>query len=126
MALSRGQSETASEPSFMASVSRFGEATDPESRWSRPITSGPISPRATISLKASPSLWRSPKPTQQMRAGSPWKAIRSPAMSSQFARCASCGISSFTLASVFRMSSGSPESAAQRKGPIPRQNSGRM
>ncbi len=32
----------------------------------------------------------------------------------------------FTLASVLKMSSGSPESAAQRNGPMPRQNSGRM
>src|SRR5216684_2990337 len=39
-ALSSGQSDTASEPSFIASVSRLGLATDPESRWSRPITTG--------------------------------------------------------------------------------------
>ena len=39
-ALSNGQSDTASEPSRMASVSRLGEATDPESRWSRPMTTG--------------------------------------------------------------------------------------
>src|SRR6185312_11382748 len=37
-ALSRGQSATASLPSFMPSVSRKGEATEPVSRWSRPIT----------------------------------------------------------------------------------------
>src|SRR3546814_19395373 len=36
-ALSKGQSETASDPSRIASVSRLGEATEPESRWSRPI-----------------------------------------------------------------------------------------
>ena len=39
-ALRSGQSATASEPSSIASVSRFGEATDPESRWSRPMTIG--------------------------------------------------------------------------------------
>ena len=39
-ALSSGQSAIASEPSAMASVSRYGEATEPESRWSRPITIG--------------------------------------------------------------------------------------
>src|SRR5260221_562468 len=33
-----GQSATVSVPSFIASVSRFGEATEPQSRWSRPIT----------------------------------------------------------------------------------------
>src|SRR3954464_4305936 len=55
-ALSSGQSETASEPSRIASVSRLGEATEPESRWSRPITTGALSsPRAPISLKAGPT-----------------------------------------------------------------------
>ena len=54
-ALSSGQSDTASEPSCIASVSRLGLATEPESRWSRPITIGALSsPRATISLKARP------------------------------------------------------------------------
>ena len=60
-ALSSGQSAIASEPSAIASVSRYGEATDPESRWSRPITIGAdTSPLATISLKRSPALCRSP------------------------------------------------------------------
>ena len=39
-AFSSGQSAIASEPSAIASVSRYGEATEPESRWSRPITIG--------------------------------------------------------------------------------------
>ena len=100
-ALSSGQSETASEPSFMASVSRFGQATEPESRWSRPMTMGAFSsPLATISLKARPRRWRSPRPTQQMRAGRPWNWMRSCAMSSQLCRCVLSGSSSFTLASV--------------------------
>ena len=60
-ALSSGQSATASEPSAIASVSRYGEATEPESRWSRPITIGAdSSPEATISLNFSPALCRSP------------------------------------------------------------------
>ena len=126
-ALSSGQSETASEPSCIASVSRFGLATEPASRWSRPMTIGAFSsPDFTISLKASPARCRSPRPIQQIRAGRPWKAMRSPAMSSQRCRCASSGKSSFIFASVLRMSSGSPESATQRNGPLPRQNSGRM
>ena len=126
-ALSSGQSATASEPSRMASVSRFGLATEPESRWSRPITTGASSsPLATISLNANPALARSPRPSQQIRAGRPWKWIRSLAMSSQRCRCRSSGNSSFTLASVFQMSSGLPDSAAQRNGPLPRQNCGRM
>jgi hypothetical protein len=41
------------------------------------------SPRATISLKARPRRWRSPRPTQQIRAGRPWNLIRAFAMSSQ-------------------------------------------
>src|SRR5438309_7128019 len=51
-----GQSAIASEPSFIASVSRLGEATDPQSRWSRPITSGAFTrPLRTSSLKTSPA-----------------------------------------------------------------------
>jgi hypothetical protein len=42
-AFSSGQSDTASEPSCIASVSRLGEATEPESRWSRPMTMGAFS-----------------------------------------------------------------------------------
>ncbi len=41
-----------------------------------------------------------PRPTQQMRAGRPWNAMRSRAMSSQLCRCLLSGSSSFTLASV--------------------------
>ena len=60
-ALSSGQSAIASEPSSIASVSRYGEATEPESRWSRPITIGAdSSPEATISLNRSPARCRSP------------------------------------------------------------------
>ena len=60
-ALSSGQSAIASDPSAIDSVSRYGEATEPASRWSRPITIGAFnSPRATISLKRSASRCRSP------------------------------------------------------------------
>ena len=45
----------------IASVSRYGEATDPQSRWSRPMTIGAAtSPEATSSLKRSPARSRSP------------------------------------------------------------------
>ena len=44
--------------------------------------------------------------------------MRARAMSSQLCRCLSSGISSLTFASVLKMSSGSPDSAAQRNGPI--------
>ena len=60
-AFSSGQSAIASEPSAIASVSRYGEATLPQSRWSRPITIGALtSPLATISLNFRPALSRSP------------------------------------------------------------------
>ena len=56
-ALRIGQSATASVPSFIASVSRNGDATLPVSRWSRPITIGAdSSPLATRSLSATPNL----------------------------------------------------------------------
>ena len=60
-ALSTGQSPIASDPSAIASVSRYGEATEPQSRWSRPMTMGAeTSPRWTSSLKRSPARCRSP------------------------------------------------------------------
>jgi len=60
-ALRIGQSAMASEPSRIPSVSRSGEATEPASRWSRPITIGALTtPRATRSLNASPATCRSP------------------------------------------------------------------
>ena len=76
------------------------------------------SPDLTISLKARPARCRSPRPIQQMRAGRPWKAMRSPAMSSQRCRCASSGNSSFILASVLRMSSGSPRQRHPAERPL--------
>ena len=56
-----GQSAIASEPSRIASVSRYGDATEPASRWSRPITTGAETrPERTSSLIASPARARSP------------------------------------------------------------------
>ena len=61
IALSSGQSAIASEPSSIPSVSRYGEATEPVSRWSRPITIGAFSsPEATMSLNRAPARFRSP------------------------------------------------------------------
>src|SRR5437016_744934 len=58
-AFSTGQSAMASEPSRIDSVSRLGEATEPESRWSRPITIGAFTrPEATSSLKMRPAVAR--------------------------------------------------------------------
>ena len=60
-AFSKGQSAMASDPSSMASVSRYGDATEPLSRWSRPMTRGALTaPDATSSLKATPARSRSP------------------------------------------------------------------
>ena len=61
-------------PSFIASVSRLGEATEPVSRWSRPMTIGAFTfPFFTSQLKRRPISARSPYSSQQIRAGSPWK-----------------------------------------------------
>jgi hypothetical protein len=84
------------------------------------------SPRRTSSLNASPARCRSPYPSQQMRAGNPWNATRSPAMRIHRARPLFSGNSSSTARSVRRMSSASPDSATQRNGPAPSQNRGRM
>jgi len=125
-AFSTGQSAIASDPSRIASVSRNGDATEPVSRWSRPMTTGAeISPRATSSLSARPKRARSPWPNQQMRAGSPWNATRSRASRIQRLRCSLSGKRSSTSRSVRARSFGSPESATQRNGPFPSQKSGR-
>ncbi len=126
-ALRSAQSAIASDPSSIASVSRYGEATEPQSRWSRPMTTGALSsPEATISLKRRPARWRSPYPSQQIRAGSPWNSTRSAAMVIHLRSFSSSGKSSRMARSVAAMSAGSPESAAHRNGPLPSQKSGRM
>ena len=48
-------------------------------------------PSATSSLKRSPALWREPAPSQQMRAGRPWKWTLSLACWIQRARRSSSG-----------------------------------
>jgi hypothetical protein len=61
IAFSNGQSAIASLPSRIASVSRYGEATEPQSRWSRPEHDRRRdSPFATSSLTARPKRARSP------------------------------------------------------------------
>src|ERR1700689_4372925 len=125
-AFSSGQSAIASDPSAIDSVSRYGEATEPESRWSRPIPIGAFSsPGAPTRWRRGPSRARSPYPSQQIRAGSPWNAIRSPAAAIHRANGSSSGNSSSTARSVAAMSAGSPDSATQRNGPRPSQNNGR-
>ena len=102
-------------------------ATDPESRWSRPITSGALTrPLRTRSLKARPARSRSPYPSQQMRAGRPWNATFWRAIVIQRCSPSFSGNSDSTASSVAAMSAGSPDSAAHRNGPLPSQNSGRM
>src|SRR5699024_156784 len=124
-ALSSGQSAIASEPSSMDSVSRYGEATEPESRWSRPMAIGAFTiPSRTRSLKSIPARWRSPEPSQQMRAGRPSNATCSPAASSQRWRGSWSGNSNFGARVVVGMSWGSQRGATQRRGPVPQQNRG--
>jgi len=78
-AFKSGQSETASDPSRIASVSRFGLATLPVPRWSRPMTIGAFTlPIATISLNASPAKCRpsapdSPQLGERQKTGSEQK-----------------------------------------------------
>ena len=127
IAFSSGQSAIASEPSAIDSVSRYGDATEPLSRWSRPITTGADSaPDATISLNRTPALSRSPYPSQQIRAGRPWNSTFSDAARIHRCRCSLSGNSDSTALSVAWMSAGSPDSAAHRNGPFPSANSGRM
>src|ERR1700761_4607061 len=123
--LSKGQSDTASEPSFIDSVSLLGDATEPQSKWSRPITIGPFTlPVLTKLLNSKPAFSLSPVPSQQIRAGSPWNDIFCCAFSSQFISGLFSGNSSIRARSVVKISSGSPDSATHLNGPFPSQNSG--
>ena len=61
-----------------------------------------------------------------MRAGRPWKDTFSAAIRIQRASDSFSGKRSSTARSVAAMSAGSPDSATQRNGPRPSQNSGRM
>ena len=81
-------------------------------------------PSLTSSLKRSPALWREPAPSQQMRAGRPWKWTLSLACWIQRARRSSSGKRSRIASSVAAMSPASPERAAHRNGPLPSQKSG--
>ena len=65
-------------PVFHCLCLAVGRCHRARSRWSHPITTGALSSQVrTISLKARPSLSRSPKPTQHIRASRPWNAMRS-------------------------------------------------
>src|SRR5271170_5342438 len=126
-AFNSAQSATASDPSFIASVSRYGEATEPQSKWSRPMTMGPFnSPLVTSSLIANPNLSRSPYPSQHILDGNPWNFTFFCAKVIHRFRCPFSGNISSTSLSVRAISEVSPESAAQRNGPFPPQNKGRI
>ena len=101
-----------------ASVSRLGLATEPESRWSRPMTMGACSsPRATISLKARPSRARSASPTQQIRAGRPLKMNSLPRHVEPAMQMGVVGQQFLHLGVGAKMSSGSPEKRDPAKRP---------
>ena len=126
-ALRIGQSAIASEPSRIASVSRFGVATQPASRWSRPMTIGaPTSPEATSSLTRSPAGARRRSRASRSAPGAPGTGPSRAARRSQRWSPSSSGKSSVSARSMRAMSAGSPDSAAPRNGPLPSQKSGRM
>ena len=121
-ALSSGQSATASEPSRIASVSRCGEATEPASRWSRPITIGArSSPEATISLKRSPAqvALAVAEPADARRAG-PGSGRARCARRIQRAMCSWSPNRSRIAASVPRCPPGRPTARPSGTGPCPR------
>ncbi len=126
MAFSSGQSAIASEPSFMPSVSRYGLATEPQSRWSRPSTIGAlISPRATRSLNASSVVALAvAEPADPGRQALEMHLL--PAILIQRVSGSLSGNRSRMALSVRAMSFGSPDSAAHRNGPLPSQKSGRI
>ena len=101
-----GQSAMASLPS-RASVSRLGEATEPQSRWSRPMTMGAlISPWLQVvnnSAEAGTLAVSQPADTGRQ----PLELHLSPAMRIQRARCSSWANSSRITRSVRAMSAGS-------------------
>ena len=80
-ALSSAQSAIASEPSSIASVSRYGEATEPQSRWSRPITIGALSsPRGhhLVELQAGQVPLAVPEPADARRQALEVRPARRP------------------------------------------------
>ena len=109
-ALSSGQSAIASEPSSIDSVSRYGEATEPESRWSRPITIGAlISPLRDelVEAQPEPAALAVAEPADPRRQPLEGDALAAPSGSSA-PSASSSGNSSSTARSVAAMSAGSP------------------
>jgi hypothetical protein len=82
--------------------------------------------RAHHLVERRPARWRSPRPSQQMRAGRPWKAMRSPAMSSQRCRCASSGTAPSSSRRSCGCPPGRPTAPPSGTAPCRSQNSGRM
>ena len=83
--------------------------------------------RATMSLNRSPAWSRSPYPSQQMRAGRPWKRTFSRGQPDPPGQRLVVGeqLEDGPVGGGDVLA-GSPDSAAQRNGPLPSQNSGRM
>ena len=142
------QSETASVPSFMDSVSRLGEATEPQSRWSRPMARGALDTHLirdeVVEPIAAALCSRSPRPNQQMRArespGSRRRVCRNRSRRRRGLRgwrgrrgsnCGGAGCSRRRLwgrasrsgfVGDVDVARGHPKVRHQRKGPRPRQN----
>ena len=129
IALSSGQSAIASEPSAIASVSRYGEATEPQSRWSRPMTIGALtSPRGDQVVERQPGLvaLAVAEPADAGRQALEVHPLLGHAGSTACSGSLSREQVEHGLGRCAAMSFGSPDSAAQRNGPLPSQNSGRM
>ena len=112
----------------MLSVSRLGDATEPLSRWSRPMTIGAFSSPLRdhlVEREAERVALAEAQPADARRQALERDALAAPCRASG-AGARRRGNSSLTFASVRVMSSGSPDSATQRNGPLPSQNSGRM
>ncbi len=111
----------------MASVSRLGEATEPESRWSRPITIGrlQLAPRHhLVEGEAEPVPVAQPHPADARR-----QALEVDALARHVEPVVQMRVVGQQLlhlrvgaVDVLRVA----RKRAQRNGPMPRQNSGRI
>ena len=127
-AFKSGQSAMASEPSRMPSVSRYGEATDPQSRWSRPITIGALQ-RAVgdhvVEAQSQPVALAVAEPADPRRQAlevHPFAGHPDPAAERLVVR----ELGEHRLVGRPRCPAGHPTAPPSGTGPLPWQNSGRM
>ena len=112
-----GQSETASLPSIISSVSWYGAAADPLSKWSLQITTGALTvPFLTSSLMTMPIFAQSLLLNQQLLAGRPGSVFFSLTSLSHFTTEASLLKSLIMALSISSISDAFPDSATHLKG----------